>query len=406
MSIKYASIVCDNDGLELGYTLTNKRQWLESTTSLLSSEKIRIEDCLELKEAKGLESVLSSIRKRGNKSHILDYENAIKSLEFYNACMSVSLYAMKQRKAHARGKDIKEQDLEDYANSVYVASVGMFLNEQVDDLENLIYFTSINAYLIYDIYSYANFRKNAHIDEQGNIIESFKDEHDNVVTRVVSVETLEQDLETYRRKEQEKSDKSLERLQGFTLESVERVRSLLGDKDSNALLDLLSLKASETVLSSHQRMALSRLKTKLERATIQQNKAERLDKKQVKQELSLLKQAKREQVLKERRLAKKTKEANREARQQLAHERLEIAKSKVMNRLDKLEKRQDAQGLDIKGLKAVLMLHVDNQKELQAFRRDLQNEYMGQVNERKRERLEMAKAYKQRAKGFIQGLDF
>lgn len=395
MSIKYASIVCDSDGLELDYTLTNKRQWLESTTNLLSSEKISIEDCLELKQAKYLESVLSS----------MDYVSAIKSLEFYNACMSVSLYAMKQRKAYARGKDIKEQDLEDYANSVYVASVSMFLNEQVTELEDLIYFTSINAYLIYDIYSYANFRKNAHIDEQGNIIESFKDEHDIVITRAVSVETLEQDLEMYRRKEQEKSDKSLERLQGFTIESVERVRSLLGDKDSNALLDLLSLKASETVLSSHQRMALSRLKTKLERATIQQNKAERLDRKQVKQELSLLKQAKREQAKRARQAIKDAKPLKRLEREKLARERLEIAKSKVMNRLDKLEKRQDAQNVNMNVLRYELSM-VHNQKDLQAFRERITREYMGQVNERKRERLEMAKAYKKRAKGFIQGLDF
>lgn len=405
MSIKYASIVCDSDGLELDYTLTNKRQWLESTTNLLSSEKIRIEDCLELKEAKDLESVLSSMRKRGNKSHILDYKNAILSPEFYNACMSVSLYAMKQRKTHARGKDIKEQDLEDYANSVYVASVGMFLNEQVTELEDLIYFTSINAYLIYDIYSYANFRKNAHIDEQGNIIESFKNEFDVVITRTVTVDTLEQDLEMYRRKEQEKSDKSLERLQGFTLESVERVRSLLGDKDSDALLDLLSLKASETVLSSHQRMTLSRLKTKLERATIQRNKIERLNSKQVKQELSLLKQAKREQAKRDRQSIKDAKPLKRLEREKLARERLEIAKLKVMNRLDKLEKRQDAQNVNVNVLRYELSM-IHNQKDLQAFRERITREYMGQVNERKRERLEMAKAYKKRAKGFIQGLDF
>ena len=192
--------------------------------------------------------------------------------------------------------------------------------------------------------SYANFRKNASINEQGEIIETFKNDFDVVTTRTVSVETLESDLQEYRKREQEKTNKSLESLHDYSMESVERVKAYLSDSESQELLTLLQVKTSDVILTSQQRKRLSTLKHKLQRALVQAYSDERQAKRETRTQVKAINKLAREQKRTKKLESIKLSKIEREKRVQ---ENVNKAKQGLYNRLETLSKKSDAYNVPI-----------------------------------------------------------
>ena len=327
-------------------------------------------------------------------------EDALYTHEFYNFCMACALYVKQRRVARVNHKDMTSHDLEDFISNVYATSLAMF-NANVDDLDtdNLAYYTCINGYLIYDNMTYASHRKNISIDDDMRMIHTEKDEKGSIITKLISIDSLNKDLEAYRRKEEEKSNKVLARLQGFSMDAIERTKTVLNPQEAETLLTLLTLKASDTVLNGSQRATLHRLKMKVQKSQIEITQEKRLNAKQAREAIKakalLDKQEKLDQKLTRAKTVKQSKEEKAKAN-------LEKTRTQLLNKLETLAKRKDAYKMPIDAM-SMLVSRATQRKELVHLRAKVQECILDAMDAQKRERVESAKVYRAKAKAFIKG---
>lgn len=330
----------------------------------------------------------------------MDLADALYTHEFYNFCMACSLYVKQRRVARVNHKDMTDHDLEDFISNVYATSLTMF-NANVDDLdtENLAYYTCINGYLIYDNMTYANHRKNISIDDDMRMIHTEKDEKGSVITKFISVDSLNKDLEAYRRKEEEKSNKALERLQGFSMDTIERTKNVLNPQEAETLLTLLTLKASDTVLNGSQRATLHRLKMKVQKTQLEITQEKRLSAKQAREAIKAKALLDKQEKLDQKLTRAKTVKASKEEKAKI---NLEKTRTQLLNKLETLAKRKDAYKMPIDAM-IMLVSQATQRKDLVRLRAKVQECILDAMDAKKRERVESAKAYRAKAKAFIKG---
>ena len=372
------------------YTFTPQRHYYNGLADALESGSIfNFELPTSIAEAK---SVLELI------DNGMDLADALYTHEFYNFCMACALYVKQRRIARVNHKDMTSHDLEDFISNVYATSLAMFSANLEDlDTENLAYYTCINGYLIYDNMTYASHRKNISIDDDMRMVHTEKDEKGSVITKLISVDSLNKDLEAYRRKEQEKSDKALARLQGFSMEAIEKTKAVLNPQEAETLLTLLTLKASDTVLNGSQRATLHRLKMKVQKSQIELNQEKRLSAKQAREAIKAKalkdKQEKLDQKLTRAKIVKQSKEEKAKAN-------LEKTRTQLLNKLETLSKRKDSYKMPIAAMR-VLVDNATQRKDLLHLRAKVQECILEAMDTQKRQRVESAKVYRAKAKAFI-----
>lgn len=372
------------------YTFTPQRHYYSGLADALEAGSIfNFELPTNIAEAR---SVLELIENG------MDLADALYTHEFYNFCMACALYVKQRRVARVNHKDMTSHDLEDFISNVYATSIAMF-SANVDDLDtdNLAYYTCINGYLIYDNMTYAMHRKNISIDDEMRMTHTKKDENGSVITKLISVDSLNKDLEAYRRKEQEKSDKALERLQGFSMEAIERTKTVLNPQEAETLLTLLTLKASDTVLNGAQRATLHRLKMKVQKSQLELNQEKRLTAKQARDAIKA-KALKDKETNKQARVARS--KAVKQSKDEKAKVNLEKTRTQLLNKLETLAKRKDAYKMPIDALQT-LVIQASQRKDLVHLRAKLQECILDAMDARKRERVESAKVYRAKAKAYI-----
>lgn len=372
------------------YTFTPQRHYYNGLADALEKGSIfNFELPTSIAEAK---SILELI------DNGMDIADSLYTHEFYNFCMACALYVKQRRVARVNHKDMTSHDLEDFISNVYTTSLAMF-SANIDDLdtENLAYYTCINGYLIYDNMTYASHRKNISIDDEMRLVHTEKDEKGSIISKLISIDSLNKDLEEYRRKEEEKSNKALARLQGFSMEAIEKTKAVLNAQEAETLLTLLTLKASDVVLNGAQRATLHRLKMKVQKSQLEINQEKRLSAKQAREAIKAKAEADKEASKAQRAQRAKIVKASKEEK---AKVNLEKTRTQLLNKLETLAKRKDAYKIPI-GAMQVLVVNATQRKDLVHLRAKIQEVILDTMDTQKRERIESAKVYRAKAKAFI-----